>query len=164
MSLLSSNNRIFSFAGKNVVGEYIVEEPGGNIRIVTYHADPHRGFFAHVRNFGGNNHQGGTYGGYEDEHHWRRRGNLISLIVINYITIMWCLSRVVAPYYVINSVNKYFLFSNLQCVSFSSRFCTISNFSAPVKSLENKNCVKNVIFSTHIICSIYVRSNLYREK
>ncbi|XP_077271090.1 uncharacterized protein LOC143902234 [Temnothorax americanus] len=50
--------------GKKVVGEYTVKEPGGNIRTVTYHTDPHGGFFAHVHNSGGNNHHGGTYGGH----------------------------------------------------------------------------------------------------
>ncbi|XP_015439483.1 PREDICTED: adult-specific cuticular protein ACP-20-like [Dufourea novaeangliae] len=50
--------------GKNVAGEYTVKEPGGNIRVVKYHADPHGGFFAHVHNSNGNNHEGGTYGGH----------------------------------------------------------------------------------------------------
>ncbi|EZA57093.1 hypothetical protein DMN91_007605 [Ooceraea biroi] len=54
--------------GKNVVGEYTVKEPGGNTRTVTYHADPHGGFFARVHNSGGNDHQGGTYGG-QGQHH-----------------------------------------------------------------------------------------------
>ncbi|KYN38549.1 Cuticle protein 19 [Trachymyrmex septentrionalis] len=54
----------FSFVGKKVIGEYTIKEPGGNTRTVTYHADPHGGFFAHVHNSGGNNHHGGTYGGY----------------------------------------------------------------------------------------------------
>ncbi|XP_011639240.1 cuticle protein 19-like [Pogonomyrmex barbatus] len=52
---------------KKLVGEYTVKEPGGNTRIVSYHVDPHGGFFAHIHNSGGNNHHGGTYGGYE--HH-----------------------------------------------------------------------------------------------
>ncbi|KAL7298980.1 hypothetical protein TKK_0008078 [Trichogramma kaykai] len=58
--------------GKHVTGEYTIKEPGGNIRTVTYHADPHGGFFAHVHNSGGNDHSGGTYGGhgaYEQHDH-----------------------------------------------------------------------------------------------
>ncbi|EFN77707.1 Cuticle protein 19 [Harpegnathos saltator] len=55
--------------GKKVVGEYTIKEPGGNMRTVTYHADPHGGFFAHVHNSGGNNHHGGTYGGHGHGHH-----------------------------------------------------------------------------------------------
>ncbi|CAK9827641.1 Cuticle protein 8 [Anthophora retusa] len=50
--------------GKNVVGEYTVKEPGGNIRTVKYHADPHAGFFAYVHNSNGNDHEGGTYAGH----------------------------------------------------------------------------------------------------
>ncbi|XP_076545979.1 adult-specific cuticular protein ACP-22-like [Osmia lignaria lignaria] len=47
--------------GKNVAGEYTVKEPGGNVRTVKYHADPHGGFFAYVHNSNGNDHDG--YGG-----------------------------------------------------------------------------------------------------
>lgn len=49
-------------AGKEVEGEYHIHEPGGNVRTVKYHADPHGGFFAEVHNHGGNDHSGGTYG------------------------------------------------------------------------------------------------------
>lgn len=59
----------FLFTGKKVTGEYIIKEPGGNTRIVTYHVDPHGGFFAHVHNSGGNNHHGGTYGGHGQKYH-----------------------------------------------------------------------------------------------
>ncbi|XP_076237888.1 cuticular protein 11 [Calliopsis andreniformis] len=48
--------------GKEVEGEYHIHEPGGNVRTVKYHADPHGGFFAEVHNYGGNDHSGGTYG------------------------------------------------------------------------------------------------------
>lgn len=51
-----------------MVGEYTIKEPGGNTRVVKYHADPHGGFFAHVHNSGGNDHSGGTYGGYGHDH------------------------------------------------------------------------------------------------
>ncbi|KAJ8667014.1 hypothetical protein QAD02_008676 [Eretmocerus hayati] len=44
--------------GDEVHGEYQVHEPGGNIRTVKYHADPHGGFFAEVLNHGGNDHSG----------------------------------------------------------------------------------------------------------
>ncbi|XP_076283931.1 adult-specific cuticular protein ACP-22-like [Lasioglossum baleicum] len=54
--------------GKNVAGEYTVKEPGGNVRVVKYHADPHGGFFAYVHNSNGNNHDGGTYGGHGHGH------------------------------------------------------------------------------------------------
>jgi hypothetical protein len=56
-------------AGKHVTGEYTIKEPGGNVRTVKYHADPHGGFFAHVQNSGGNDHSGGTYGGHGHENH-----------------------------------------------------------------------------------------------
>lgn len=46
-----------------MIGEYTIKEPGGNVRTVKYHADPHGGFFAHVYNSNGNDHSGGTYGG-----------------------------------------------------------------------------------------------------
>ncbi|XP_066585100.1 cuticle protein 7-like [Prorops nasuta] len=42
--------------GKDVVGEYTVKEPGGNVRTVKYRADKH-GFHAHVHNSHGNDHQ-----------------------------------------------------------------------------------------------------------
>ncbi|KAJ8667013.1 hypothetical protein QAD02_008675 [Eretmocerus hayati] len=54
--------------GKYVTGEYTIKEPGGNIRTVKYHADPHGGFFAHVHNSGGNDHSGGTYGAHHHGH------------------------------------------------------------------------------------------------
>ncbi|XP_070530727.1 cuticular protein 11 isoform X1 [Cardiocondyla obscurior] len=47
--------------GKNVEGEYHVQEPGGNLRSVKYHSDSHGGFYAEVHNYGGNDHSGGTY-------------------------------------------------------------------------------------------------------
>ncbi|XP_020282709.1 uncharacterized histidine-rich protein DDB_G0274557-like [Pseudomyrmex gracilis] len=48
--------------GKHVEGEYHVHEPGGNVRSVKYHADPHGGFYAEVHNYGGNDHSGGSHG------------------------------------------------------------------------------------------------------
>ncbi|XP_043500830.1 cuticle protein 7-like [Polistes fuscatus] len=42
--------------GKEVIGEYIVKEPGGNIRTVKYHAGKN-GFYAHVYNSDGNDHE-----------------------------------------------------------------------------------------------------------
>ncbi|XP_015593371.1 cuticle protein 19-like [Cephus cinctus] len=54
--------------GKHVAGEYTIKEPGGNVRTVKYHADPHGGFHAHVHNSGGNDHSGGTYGGHGHGH------------------------------------------------------------------------------------------------
>ncbi|XP_039303804.1 histidine-rich glycoprotein-like isoform X2 [Solenopsis invicta] len=51
--------------GKHVEGEYHIHEPGGNVRSVKYHADPHGGFYAEVHNYGGNDHSGGTYGGHK---------------------------------------------------------------------------------------------------
>lgn len=58
----------FLLAGEKVIGEYVIKEPGGNTRTVTYHVDPHGGFFAHVRNSGGNNHYGAMYDDQQDEH------------------------------------------------------------------------------------------------
>ncbi|KAK0078781.1 hypothetical protein PV325_002108 [Microctonus aethiopoides] len=55
--------------GKNVAGEYSIKEPGGNVRTVKYHADPHGGFFAHVHNSGGNDHSGYHYGGHSHGHY-----------------------------------------------------------------------------------------------
>ena len=52
-----------------MTGEYTIKEPGGNVRTVKYHADPHGGFFAHVHNSGGNDHSGGTYGGHGHDNH-----------------------------------------------------------------------------------------------
>lgn len=49
-----------SFAGKDVVGEYTIKEPGGNIRTVKYRAGKN-GFFAHVFNSNGNDHDGGHH-------------------------------------------------------------------------------------------------------
>ncbi|XP_071575374.1 uncharacterized protein [Temnothorax nylanderi] len=51
--------------GKHVEGEYHIHEPGGNVRSVKYHADPHGGFYAEVNNYGGNDHSGSTYGGHK---------------------------------------------------------------------------------------------------
>lgn len=48
------------FAGKDVVGEYTIKEPGGNIRTVKYRAGKN-GFFAHVFNSNGNDHDGGHH-------------------------------------------------------------------------------------------------------
>ncbi|XP_003700092.1 cuticle protein 7-like [Megachile rotundata] len=45
--------------GKHVSGEYTLKEPGGNVRTVKYHADPHGGFFAYVHNSNGIDHYGG---------------------------------------------------------------------------------------------------------
>ncbi|XP_061935451.1 carcinoembryonic antigen-related cell adhesion molecule 2-like isoform X4 [Apis cerana] len=46
--------------GKDVVGEYTIKEPGGNIRTVKYRAGKN-GFFAHVFNSNGNDHDGGHH-------------------------------------------------------------------------------------------------------
>lgn len=56
---------VFEITGKEVEGEYHLHEPGGNVRSVKYHSDPHGGFFAEVHNYGGNDHSGGTYGGHK---------------------------------------------------------------------------------------------------
>jgi hypothetical protein len=48
--------------GQEVVGEYIVKEPGGNTRTVKYYSDKH-GFHADVHNSNGNDHSGGGQGG-----------------------------------------------------------------------------------------------------
>ncbi|KAL6434409.1 hypothetical protein ACFW04_006069 [Cataglyphis niger] len=53
--------------GEKVIGEYVIKEPGGNTRTVTYHVDSHGGFFAHVRNSGGNNHHGAMYDDQQNE-------------------------------------------------------------------------------------------------
>ncbi|XP_047098485.1 uncharacterized PE-PGRS family protein PE_PGRS20-like, partial [Schistocerca piceifrons] len=55
--------------GDKVVGEYTIKEPGGNVRTVKYHSDKKGGFFAEVHNSGGNDHSGGTYGGYSHGGH-----------------------------------------------------------------------------------------------
>lgn len=44
-------------------GEYSIQEPGGNVRTVKYHADKD-GFHAVVHNSGSNDHSGGVYGGH----------------------------------------------------------------------------------------------------
>ncbi|XP_015593224.1 cuticle protein isoform X2 [Cephus cinctus] len=54
--------------GSNVSGEYSVMEPGGTIRIVSYHADKD-GFHATVRTSGHNDHSGATYG---DQGHFQQ--------------------------------------------------------------------------------------------
>lgn len=48
------------FTGKEVVGEYTIKEPGGNIRTVKYRAGKD-GFFAHVLNSNGNDHDVGHH-------------------------------------------------------------------------------------------------------
>ncbi|XP_049942121.1 uncharacterized protein LOC126419077 [Schistocerca serialis cubense] len=55
--------------GDKVVGEYTIKEPGGNVRTVKYYSDKKGGFFAEVHNSGGNDHSGGTYGGYSHGGH-----------------------------------------------------------------------------------------------
>ncbi|KYN19151.1 Cuticle protein [Trachymyrmex cornetzi] len=50
---------------KHVQDEYHIHEPGGNVRSVKYHADPHGRFYAEVYNYCGNDHSSGTYGGYK---------------------------------------------------------------------------------------------------
>ena len=47
--------------GSNVVGQYSLKEPGGNIRTVNYYADK-SGFHAQVENSGGNDHSGAQQG------------------------------------------------------------------------------------------------------
>lgn len=64
-SLEFLENWFSEIAGKEVEGEYHLHEPGGNVRSVKYHSDPHGGFFAEVHNYGGNDHSGGTYGGHK---------------------------------------------------------------------------------------------------
>lgn len=49
-------------AGSSVSGEYTVKDPGGSLRIVSYHADK-EGFHAVVHTSGKNDHSGGVYGG-----------------------------------------------------------------------------------------------------
>ncbi|XP_011065466.1 PREDICTED: uncharacterized protein LOC105152735 isoform X3 [Acromyrmex echinatior] len=48
--------------GHGVTGEYTVKDPGGSLRVVTYHADK-EGFHAVVHTTGKNDHSGGVYGG-----------------------------------------------------------------------------------------------------
>ncbi|KAL0131450.1 hypothetical protein PUN28_002764 [Cardiocondyla obscurior] len=48
--------------GHSVSGEYTVKDPGGSLRIVSYHADK-EGFHAVVHTSGKNDHSGGVYGG-----------------------------------------------------------------------------------------------------
>lgn len=43
-------------------GEYSVKDPGGTLRVVSYHADK-EGFHAVVHTSGKNDHSGGVYGG-----------------------------------------------------------------------------------------------------
>jgi len=45
-----------------VTGEYTVKDPGGSLRVVSYHADK-EGFHAVVHTTGKNDHSGGVYGG-----------------------------------------------------------------------------------------------------
>lgn len=52
----------FFHAGHGVTGEYTVKDPGGSLRVVTYHADK-EGFHAVVHTTGKNDHSGGVYGG-----------------------------------------------------------------------------------------------------
>jgi hypothetical protein len=47
--------------GDKVVGQYSLQESGGNVRTVNYHAD-HNGFQAQVHNSNGNNHAGAHQG------------------------------------------------------------------------------------------------------
>ncbi|XP_012267640.2 cuticle protein 19-like [Athalia rosae] len=49
--------------GDEVVGEYSLKEPSGNVRTVKYHADKD-GFHAVVHNTGGNDHSGAYAHGY----------------------------------------------------------------------------------------------------
>ncbi|XP_046836714.1 cuticle protein 7-like isoform X2 [Vespa crabro] len=46
--------------GKKVVGEYTLKEPGGNLRTVKYHAGKD-GFYAHVHNSNGIDHEYGKH-------------------------------------------------------------------------------------------------------
>ncbi|XP_039304800.1 uncharacterized protein LOC105194937 [Solenopsis invicta] len=48
--------------GHSVSGEYTVKDPGGSVRVVSYHADK-EGFHAMVHTTGKNDHSGGVYGG-----------------------------------------------------------------------------------------------------
>lgn len=49
-------------------GEYSVKDPGGTLRVVSYHADK-EGFHAVVHTSGKNDHSGGVYGGHDAETH-----------------------------------------------------------------------------------------------
>ena len=60
----------FLFLGNSVHGEYSVKEPGGTIRVVSYHADKD-GFHAVVHTSGKNDHSGGTYGGQGHAHYYQ---------------------------------------------------------------------------------------------
>ncbi|XP_033208377.1 uncharacterized protein LOC117167498 isoform X2 [Belonocnema kinseyi] len=55
--------------GDSVHGEYSVKEPGGTIRVVSYHSDKD-GFHAAVHTSGKNDHSGGTYGGQGQTHYY----------------------------------------------------------------------------------------------
>ncbi|XP_067205127.1 uncharacterized protein [Linepithema humile] len=48
--------------GSSVTGEYSVKDPGGSLRVVSYHADK-EGFRAVIHTSGKNDHSGGVYGG-----------------------------------------------------------------------------------------------------
>jgi len=67
-SRLSTISNFFAFyqtflsIGHSVSGEYTVKDPGGSLRIVSYHADK-EGFHAVVHTSGKNDHSGGVYGG-----------------------------------------------------------------------------------------------------
>ncbi|XP_019886634.2 cuticle protein 18.6 [Ooceraea biroi] len=53
--------------GGKVSGEYTVKDPGGTLRVVSYHADK-EGFHAVVHTSGKNDHSGGVYGGQGQGH------------------------------------------------------------------------------------------------
>lgn len=67
-SRLFTTSNFFAFyqtflsIGHSVSGEYTVKDPGGSLRIVSYHADK-EGFHAVVHTSGKNDHSGGVYGG-----------------------------------------------------------------------------------------------------
>lgn len=69
LRLLFAFYQTFLSAGSSVSGEYTVKDPGGSLRIVSYHADK-EGFHAVVHTSGKNDHSGGVYGGqgHEDTH------------------------------------------------------------------------------------------------
>ncbi|XP_043461622.1 histidine-rich glycoprotein-like [Leptopilina heterotoma] len=56
--------------GNTVHGEYSVIEPGGTIRVVSYHADKD-GFHAVVHTSGKNDHSSGTYDKHGQNHHFQ---------------------------------------------------------------------------------------------
>lgn len=55
-------HEILICTGGTVSGEYTVKDPGGTLRVVSYHADK-EGFHAHIHTTGKNDHSGGVYGG-----------------------------------------------------------------------------------------------------